>query len=249
MFIPDRQGLPEALADHLQGEILDQVMPPGHRLPTEVELANRYGVSRTVVREAARLLVQRGLVSVRPGRGMTVVKFDGQFIAEQYALLMRTSSGTFDQLLELRLVLEVEMAALAAERHTPEVLERMRTSISANEASIGSKLEFLEHDMAFHLLVAEAGENPFFTLIARPINSLLRSTYRERSSYPSDPQSTIREHRDITDAIESSDPGRARAAAAKHLCRLPHHRSTLPSDESFVEGPSPSELNVHESAI
>src|SRR3954447_14512152 len=96
-----RRRLPEVVADALQQEILKAGLNAGDRLPTEPELAESYGVSRTVVREAARLLAQRGLVTVRPGRGMTVAEVDGRVIAEQYGLLMRLSDGTFAQLLEL----------------------------------------------------------------------------------------------------------------------------------------------------
>ncbi len=86
-----KQRLSDVVAQTLQDEILGLAV--GERLPTEAELAERFEVSRTVVREATRLLVQRGLVAVSPGRGMTVAAVDGSVIAEQYGLLLRLSEG------------------------------------------------------------------------------------------------------------------------------------------------------------
>jgi GntR family transcriptional repressor for pyruvate dehydrogenase complex len=222
-----KQRLPEAMADHLQSDIVTGQFPVGHRLPTELELAKRYDVSRTVVREAARLLVQRGVVTVRPGRGMAVAKFDGQFIAEQYALLMGASAGTFDQLLGLRLVLEVEMSALAAMHPRVDVLAEMQATITRGEVSTSSRLDFLESDLAFHELLAQASGNPFFNLVALPINEFLKRTYRDRQSYPSDPKSTLAEHRDIVAAIGAGDSARARVATEGHLRRLLHNRERM----------------------
>jgi GntR family transcriptional repressor for pyruvate dehydrogenase complex len=180
-----RRRLPEVVADALQQEILKAGLNAGDRLPTEPELAESYGVSRTVVREAARLLAQRGLVTVRPGRGMTVAEVDGRVIAEQYGLLMRLSDGTFAQLLELRLVLEVEMAALAAARRTPEQVAAMHESNRRLAQARGSRDAFLAADLAFHELMAEASGNPFFSLVVGPINGFLRDAYSNGPGYPS----------------------------------------------------------------
>jgi GntR family transcriptional repressor for pyruvate dehydrogenase complex len=223
--IGPRQRLPEALADTLQQEILGAGLKLGDRLPTETELGERYNVSRTVVREAARLLVQRGLVTVTPGRGMTVAQVDGRLIAEQYGLLLRLSDGTFEQLLELRLVLEVEMAALAAARRSPDQLAAMRERNRQLVAARGSREEFLTADLAFHELMAEASHNPFFRLVIDPINGFLRDTYRSSSGYPSEAHHTIDEHNQIADAIAAGDPGGARYATERHLRRVIANRN------------------------
>jgi DNA-binding FadR family transcriptional regulator len=193
---------------------------PNHRLPTEVDLVERYDVSRTVIREAAKLLVQRGLVTVAPGRGMVVAEFDGKFIAEQFALLMQSSHGTFDQLLELRLALEVQMATIAAQRRTPDLLDRLEATIVAGRGCVDDREEFLESDMSFHELLAQAGGNPYFELISRPINQFLRSHYHRRAGYPSDPLRTLEEHLEILNALRRQDTLGARHATEEHLRRL-----------------------------
>lgn len=223
---PDsRARLSERIADELQLAIVRDGFVPGQRLPTETALMERFGVSRTVVREAAKLLVQRGLVSVAPGRGMIVAEFDGGQIAEQFSLVMMASDGTFEQLLELRLALEVQVATAAARVATPELLDRLDDSIRvgqsvADEDGPIDAEAFLDADMTFHEVLAEASGNPFFDLACRPINTFLRSHYQHRDHYPSDPGRSLDEHREILDALRVHDTFRARQATEEHLRRL-----------------------------
>lgn len=226
--VASRRRLPETLADTLQEQILG--MAAGDRLPTEPELASRFDVSRTVVRETARLLVQRGLVTVKPGRGMTVARFDGRLITDQYSLLLRHSAGSFEQLLELRLVLEVEMAVLAAAQRSDEHLAAMRELNRRLANTCDSRDEFLDADLSFHELIAEASGNPFFSLVIRPINGFLRDTYRTSPGYPSEAGDTVREHAEIADAIAAGAPSRARFATENHLRRIMRHSDLLAPD-------------------
>lgn len=202
-------------------------MSPGDRLPTESALAARFDVSRTVVREAARLLVQRGLVSVRPGRGMTVSEFDGSMIADQLDLLITASGGTFEQLLELRLALEVEMAALAAARADPTDVGRLCDTIAQGRAALSDRDDFLESDLAFHRVLAEASANPFFVLVARPVDDVLRRGYRFGQGYPAAERDTLTEHRRIAKAVGAGDVAAARTATARHLRRIARDAAAL----------------------
>lgn len=229
-----RKRLSETLADTLQNEIVG--LSPGDRLPTEAELAARFDVSRTVVRETARLLVQRGLVTVKPGRGMTVAEFDGRLIAEQYGLLLRRSEGSFDQLLELRLVLEVEMAVFAAARRDDEHLTAMEEAnrALAEALTANARGEFLDADLNFHEIVAQASGNPFFSLVIRPVNGFLREAYRAGAGYPSEGRNTLQEHLDIAEAIAAGDPSRARFAMENHLRRIMRHSDRLLADSPLA---------------
>lgn len=224
----NRSRLSERIADELQAEIIRDGFVADRRLPTEAALMERYGVSRTVVREAAKLLVQRGLVTVAPGRGMVVAAFDGRQIAEQFSLVMMASDGTFEQLLELRLALEVQVATAAARSATDEQLAGLRVAIddgcrAAPEPDERARTDveaFLDADLRFHELLAESSGNPFFDLVCRPINTFLRSHYLERDHYPSDPARTLAEHEEILAALEDGDTFRARQACEEHLRRL-----------------------------
>jgi GntR family transcriptional repressor for pyruvate dehydrogenase complex len=222
----DRRGLlSERIAEELQREILHDGLVPNMRLPTELDLTERYGVSRTVVREAAKILVQRGLVTVAPGRGMVVAEFDGAHIAEQFSVLMRASAGTFEHLLDLRLAVEVQVATSAARNADEVALKRLEASLAAAEDVLAAEGPidsdaYLDADMNFHEALAVASGNPFFDLVCRPINTFLRSHYLQRESYPSDPVRTLEEHREILDALRRGDTFGARQATEEHLRRL-----------------------------
>lgn len=223
--IRTKQRLSDTVAEALQEDILG--LAAGDRLPTEAKLVERFGVSRTVIREATRLLVQRGLATVSPGRGMTVAAVDGSVIAEQYGLLLRLGGGSFEELMELRLVLEVEMAALAAARRTRAQLVELGRLNERLQAADPSSTEFLEADLTFHERIAEATGNPFFPLVMRPVNAFLANTYSTGAGYPSEAGNTVQEHLEIAYAIESGDPARARFAAENHLRRIIRNRMLL----------------------
>jgi DNA-binding FadR family transcriptional regulator len=219
--------LPEVVAEHLQRDLLDQGLRPGDRLPTEPELAERYGVSRTVVREAGRILDQRGLVDIRPGRGMIVAQPDGSAVARHYALLLTMNAATFDQLMETRLTIEPEVAALAARHRSEDDLTGIGRSIALAQRHPGDYRICLDEDLRFHELVTRASKNPFFSWFMDPINSCLRESYKDERKYLASLPRTFAEHRAIFEAISAGHPGRAREAARRHLDRVVAQREAL----------------------
>lgn len=215
----------ESVADQLQQEIVDAGAVPGTKLATEARLAERFQVSRTVVREAARHLVQRGLVTVAPGRGMMVAAFDGRLIAEQLGVQMQISGGSFPQLLELRLALEVQISTAAAQSPSPEMLDRLEELISGGRQLLDDSgpldvPAFLEADIGFHEVLAQESGNPFFTLVCQPVNHALREHYMRQEGYPSSAERTLEEHLLILQALRRQDTFAARQATEQHLTRL-----------------------------
>ena len=114
------ERLSKIVADQLMNQIITREYVAGKRLPTEPEIMADFGVSRTVVREAAALLVSRGVVEVRPRRGMTVREADGQGIAESLTAQLQMRRVSPSQLLQVRLVLETAIVRLAAVERTTE---------------------------------------------------------------------------------------------------------------------------------
>ena len=110
--------LPLWLADQVEEHMLDGDYLVDAQLPTETALAERYGVSRQVVREAARLLEDRGLVNIRAGRGMTVAAPGIETIVQRYRSVLRRDGASFADLMQLRQMIEVDMSALAALNRT-----------------------------------------------------------------------------------------------------------------------------------
>ena len=228
-----KQRLSERIADDLQRSIVEEGLIPNRRLSTEAELVEHYGVSRQVIREAARILVQRGLVTVAPGRGMLVADFDGAQIAEQFSLLMLASNGTFEQLLDLRLAVEVQVATSAAREASQQDIDVMTRLIEDGRQLVESEGEldteaFLESDLGFHEALAHACGNPFFQLVCHPINSFLRSHYSHREQYPSSPTDTLSEHTEILRALADGDTFFAHQAMHEHLRRLRRKAPRMP---------------------
>lgn len=215
------------LAEHLQDLILSQRLEPGDRLPTEGELVAQYGVSRSVVREAGRILDDRGLVDIRPGRGMVVAKPDGSQLAAQYAILLQMNEASFEQLMQTRMIVESELAALAATHRTEEDLEEMRRTLERARSNASDFELFLRDDLHFHELISSASGNPFFALFIDPVNVCLRNLYTDSKRYLTGSLLTYEEHRAIFEAVSAQDVTAAREASRAHLARVIRQKDEL----------------------
>jgi GntR family transcriptional repressor for pyruvate dehydrogenase complex len=196
-------------------------------LPKETDLAAEFDVSRGVARETIRAMEERGLISVRHGKGATINGaedwdvFDPDVLAA--TLDSERSGDVLAQYLECRRVLEVEAAGFAAERATTKDLERMSNALermeesSARPPSQAAEERFHEADIAFHhALIAATGNRALGGLVERIDSALLlaryplaRPKYRQRRALP--------EHRRIFAAVSSGDPAKARQAMSDHL--------------------------------
>jgi GntR family transcriptional repressor for pyruvate dehydrogenase complex len=212
--------LPHWLADEIEEHVLAQGYPDNAQLPTETALAQTYGVSRQVVREAARLLEDRGLVSIRAGRGMTVAAAGVDNIVQRYRTLLRRDHAGFEHLMQLRQMSEIEMAALAAMHRTDSDVDRLKSLLETAVEHRDDYSAWLDADLAFHLAIADATQNPFISTFIQPINRVLRDVYREPIGYLATQQNTLQEHWEIADAIIDGNADSARRAASAHLTRI-----------------------------
>src|SRR5262245_28566351 len=112
--------LSDKVADMMLETILSRRLQVGDRLPSERELGEQFGVSRTVVREAVRALVAKGVIEVRSGSGLRVAAVDAAAVSESMSLFLRGGSLDFEKVHEVRTLLEVHIAGIAAERATTE---------------------------------------------------------------------------------------------------------------------------------
>lgn len=214
------ERLSKTVADDLQQKIIRDKLTVGAQLPTEPELMEEYGVSRTVVREAAACLVSRGVVDVRPRRGMTVRAPDGKGLAETLVAQLQMSKVSLPQLLQVRSVLESAIVELAAAQRTSEDINKLHGNLERMKATDLDRPEAIKVDLEFHDLLAAATHNPFFTLVSRPITELLYSIYINKSGYMSFQSLTIAEHQAVVDAIVDKNPDGAVLAIQKHLDRV-----------------------------
>ena len=233
-----RRPLSEQVADSIMSSILARNLEPGDQLPTEPELIDEYDVSRTVIREAGRILVARGVVSIRPRRGMQVAPFNEKNLTGQIALMLRLGGGTFSQLIEVRRAIEPDMAAYAALRRPTEAVAELDHLVNQIEPlsddSPEARANYIAADLGFHTALARATQNPFFIHLALPFNEILTSTYQNSTGYAPEQSKTHAEHAAIAEAVADKDPDRAQALAAAHITRVSSAAAKLVSEGSLT---------------
>jgi GntR family transcriptional repressor for pyruvate dehydrogenase complex len=214
-----RERLYEHIASYVEDLIVAGKLKPGDQLPPERELAQRMQVGRGVVRESVKLLGERGLVEVLPGRGTFVAEPDTNTLAAQLDRFFKTGSASYRDLREVRKVLEVAIAGLAAQRATPEELERLERAIAEMDESLESPDEFVEAHLSFHRCLAEAAGNSIFPILVDALVDLLRERTREILGVPGAPESRQFWHRRIFEAVAHRDAAAARDAMEQHLAQ------------------------------
>jgi DNA-binding FadR family transcriptional regulator len=205
-----------SLAAHLEGQILAGSMPAGSKLPSERQLAERFNVSRPIVREALRMLAERSLVEIRPGRGTFVRGMRATDAAGVLDSLYRRSRATPRDLVEARAMLESTAAALAAERATEEDLDRIEAALVRFDRAT-TVIERARYDLVFHLAIAQAAHNPVVETMFGSITSLTVDLMLRSLSDRSVTDASVPYHMEIGAAIRARDPDRARQAMIEHL--------------------------------
>lgn len=212
--------LADRATDQLQRLIVTRTFPPEHRLPSERELGDLLGVSRTVVREALRALTAKGLVEVRGGAGTFVTVPSTSLVSELLSLcLSHTDTGdvNFGHLLEIRRVLEIEMSGLAAERRDESDLAHLRELLESMNRQGTEAEEWARVDVGFHNALALASKNPLFPIVLRSITDILMYVRLLAIRLPETPRNALLHHTRIFEAVEKGDPAEARIAMGNHL--------------------------------
>jgi GntR family transcriptional repressor for pyruvate dehydrogenase complex len=208
------------LSDKVAAMMLETILAGnlevGDRLPSERELGEQFGVSRTVVREAVRALVAKGVIEVRTGSGLRVAAVDAAAVSESMSLFLRGDRLGFEKVHEVRTLLEVHIAGIAADRATEEDIVLLR---AMHERMRGDTKDFeaaARNDLGFHRAIARATHNELFLLLLDSIGSAQIEIRRANLGSGSTPI-TLSQHADILDRIVARDPAGARAAMATHL--------------------------------
>jgi GntR family transcriptional repressor for pyruvate dehydrogenase complex len=195
----------EQIVQQVEDSILKGQLKPGDQLPAERDLAQRFGVSRTAVREAVKTLREKGLVEAYSGRGTFVTNGTSHSIRQSLDLMIRINQQEgLANLAELRLILEPEIAGMAASRIEEQLLSTMREAVAVMDRNLHDPDAYVEADLDFHLALAEAAANPLILSLLDSIVGLLR----ERGQF---------HHKRILAAIEEHDPKAARKAMRTHL--------------------------------
>lgn len=208
----------EQIVQQIEESIVKGDLKPGDQLPAERELALRFGVSRTAVREAVKALREKGLVEAYSGRGTFIT--DGTRQAVRQSLDLMTRLGQQDgsiHLAEARAMLEPEIAGLAALRIQEPELATMREAVAVMDKSGQDPDAYIEADLDFHLALAEAAANPIILSLIDSIVGLLREQRLRIFRVSGGPERGQVYHKRILEAVERRDADKARAAMRAHL--------------------------------
>jgi DNA-binding FadR family transcriptional regulator len=210
-----RHRLVDQVIEELQQRISLGVLAPGERLPTEDQLTAQLGVSRTTLREAVGVLTHAGLIDVRQGDGSYVKATP----AREEPLDRRLRRAAASEVYEVRRVLELETARLAAARRTGDDLDRMRESLAARDAARerGDIEAFVDADVSLHVAVARASKNAVLADLFRAFASVLRETIADIARDPALVADTAPLHHEIVEAIARRDAAAAVAATRQLL--------------------------------
>lgn len=210
----------EQVAVQIEQRILDGELHSGDRLPTERELAEQFQVSRTAVREALKILSQKGLVDMRPGRGTIVIDGAPQAFEHSLGLVMRLQLGEVggsNSLVEVREILEVAIAGLAAARATEQEIAAMRRAVQTMDESLHDADAFIAADNRFHEALAQATQNTLILTLINSIVSLLSEQRKQIFMTGGGPQRGQVHHKSILASVMKHDSEAARAAMRAHL--------------------------------
>ncbi len=207
--------LGDQIEDALMEYICQDDMKLGTKLPNELNLAEKFGVGRSTIREAVKSLATKGVLEVRRGSGTYVI---AKNYVEDDPLGLSKLEDKYKlalELLDVRLMLEPEIAAKAAECATPEQIESMRTIANEVEELYMSGKDHMKKDIELHKLIARSSRNRVVEMLVPIINSAITTsvnlTYRKLRD------ETISSHRAIIESIENHDSTGARCAMIMHL--------------------------------
>ena len=212
--------LTDPVAKQLLAEIDAGRVLPGEKLPTETRLAEQFGVSRTVIREAVSRLRQDGIVEARQGSGVFVTGHGGQRALRIDAAELASLDAVL-HIVDLRRALETEIAAQAAARRSKRDMAAIDEALAAIAAAVERGGDGVKEDVAFHRCIAQATGNPYFlatlAFVSQYLEAATRVTRGNEARHADQRRAVLQEHGAIADAIRRQDVDAAREAARIHM--------------------------------
>ncbi len=215
-----RITLAEQVEDFIRGLILSEELKPGEGLPSSTDLAEEFGVSRSIVREAMKSLQAKGLIEITNGKNARVSPITGYVLAGFFDRFARQHEEAVIELLELRKGIEVQGAFLAATRRTPADLERLWRLTHEMEEHINEIDTYLNIDVQLHLAIVEASKNRMLYHLVDSIREPLRDTMHEglvRHVGADDRRKIQQSHVQLVTLIDRMDAEGAGSCMAAHF--------------------------------
>jgi len=212
-----RPRLYEQLVERLLDYIHSERLKVGDRLPAERELATQLGVSRASVSQALVALEVQGVIDVRHGDGAVILDVPAE---RQILAALRARRNRLREVIEAREALEVKLAALAAERRTPQDLEAIDDALGKMTGEVAQGDRGVTGDEHFHAAVTAAAHSGLLAGLMTEIAELIRESRIESLAQPGRPEQSLRAHRKVADAIQGGDAQAAAAAMAAHIAAV-----------------------------
>ena len=202
---------------HIRALIENGTLRPGDKIPPEREFARSLNISRASLRTGIGYLAAMGVMKVRHGVGTFVADGPAEFGKASFSLMGVLHGFQSWQMFEVRLILESNLAALAAERATEEHHTALAEEVAEIFASIDSPADFLIHDVLFHRILSQASGNPILGALMETITSALYDKRRKTVERSTDLRESAEMHRMIYRAIRARNPLEARKLMEQHL--------------------------------
>ena len=216
----NRETLAEQVADAIANYIETEQLGPGDSLPSTVKLAENFGVSRPVIREALKTLEGREILTITNGRTAMVKPITGDGLRNFFSHAIALDRKSLIELLEVRNGLEVQSAALAAKNGTNEDIVELEKTLIRMRQSLNDPTIYTELDVRFHTQIAAATKNKLMFLLIESIREALANTIQEglRSRFNNEQFERVQElHELVFDSIKTRDHTRAAEAMTKHF--------------------------------
>ncbi len=212
-----RKRLSESAIDEIRKFISSNNLKEGSQLPSERELVSRLQISRGSLREALRILEIMGLVEVRPGKGIFVRQLSGDLVVPLPSWVTLYKDAIYKHF-ETRLILEPEVAALAARRITAGEIRIIKENISRQESiEEHDVVGIIRADIEFHLLVAEAAKNETITMLMNSLAKISFEGWKAALRVQGRNQTAVKEHTELIKILAQRDEDGARLAMREHM--------------------------------
>ena len=205
------------VVNHIRAKIEDGTLKPGDKIPPERELSKTLNVSRASLRTGIAYLAAMGVMKVRRGARTAVAHGPGEIGRLGLELLGALHGLEPWQIFEVRVLLETNLASLAAMRGREEHFMALAEEIADMYATIGDPAQYLIHDARFHRAIAEASGNPMLAALTETVSTALYDERRKTAERAQDRKRSIEMHREIYRAIRAGNPAEAQVAMERHL--------------------------------
>ena len=209
--------LREQAVDEIVRFVREGGLSPGDPIPAERDLTAMLGVSRTVVREALTSLEMQGMLELVPGRPPTLRKQFGRAFGNTLQYILDSDADSIVQLLEVRRMVEVEVAAFAAQRARPSDLKRLEAALERMEQHIDEPEGYIDADAEFHDALLAAAGNDLLVHMLSPVGALLARSRELTVGWRRPPTNALIEHRQIFERVRARDEVGARELMIAHL--------------------------------